>query len=107
MPIQTIDIDTLKLKMDAEPDLCLIDVRELAEWNEARIPGAVHIPKDEIPARICACVPDKSKAIYLHCKAGGRSMTSAQCLLEMGYDEVYSVDGGITAWALAGLPVIK
>lgn len=107
MLIQTIDIQALKSKMDAQPDLCLIDVRELSEWNEARIPGAIHIPKDEIPARINSCVPDKSQPIYLHCKAGGRSMTSAQCLMAMGYNEVYSVDGGITAWALAGLPVLK
>lgn len=107
MTINTIDVDTLKSKMDAESDLCLIDVRELYEWNEAHIPGAIHIPKDEIVERIASVAPDKAKPVYLHCKAGVRSMASAQRLAEMGYKELYSVDGGITAWALAGFSVLK
>jgi rhodanese-related sulfurtransferase len=105
--VQIIDVDTLKSKMDAQSDLCLIDVREVNEWNESHIPGATLIPKNDIPARIASFAPDKTKPIYLHCKAGGRSMTCAQYLVEMSYNEVYSVDGGITAWALAGFPVLK
>ncbi len=103
--VKTIDVHQLKNKMDTNPDLCLIDVRELDEWQEVRIPGAHHIPKDNIASHITSKVSDKSRPIYLHCRGGVRSLYAAQCLIDIGYEEVYSVDGGIMEWAMYGYPV--
>lgn len=103
--IKTITVHELKSKMDAQPRLCLIDVRELYEWQEFHIPGAVLIPKDQISTDIGTKVTDKNQPIYLHCKGGVRSLHAAQNLLDLGYTEVYSVDGGIVAWATSGYPV--
>lgn len=105
--IKTIDVHELKSKMDAHPDLCLIDVREPEEWETARIPGAFHIPKDVITVHIHTKVSDKTQPIYLHCRGGVRSLYAAQCLLDAGYEEVYSVDGGIIEWAMFGYPISK
>lgn len=103
--IKTIDVHELKNRMDVESDLCLIDVRELEEWQDIRIPGAHHIPKDEISVKIQNTITDKTRAIYLHCRGGVRSLYAAQCLMDIGYNEVYSVDGGIMEWAMFGYPV--
>ncbi len=103
--IKTIDVHELKNKMETTSDLCLIDVRELDEWQNVRIPGAYHIPKDEISVRINETMNDKSQAIYLHCRGGVRSLYAAQSLMDIGYEEVYSVDGGIIEWAIHGYPV--
>ncbi len=103
--VKTIDVHQLKNKMDTNPDLCLIDVRELDEWQEVRIPGAHHIPKDNIASNITSKVSDKSHPIYLHCRGGVRSLYAAQCLIDIGYEEVYSVDGGIMEWSMYGYPV--
>lgn len=103
--IHTINVHELKNKMDLNPDLCLVDVRELDEWQEARIPGALHIPKDEIALHIEAHVADKATPVYLHCRGGVRSLYAAQSLLDLGYKEVYSVDGGIVEWAMFGYPI--
>ena len=103
--IKTIDVHQLKNKMDAQPNLCLIDVRELDEWDTAHIPGAIHIPKDVITSGIESTVADKTQPIYLHCRGGVRSLYAAQCLMDIGYKEVYSVDGGIVEWAMFGYPV--
>ena len=103
--IRTINVHELKSKMDVDNNLCLIDVRELEEWQEIRIPGACHIPKDSISLQIEAHVNDKSLPIYLHCRGGVRSLYAAQCLLDLGYEEIYSVDGGIMEWAMFGYPV--
>lgn len=65
----------------------------------------MHIPKDELPAKIEKLIPEREKAIYLHCKGGVRSLYAANCLLNMGYQEVYSIDGGIAEWAMVGYPV--
>lgn len=103
--IQTINVHELKNRMELNSNLCLIDVRELDEWQEIRIPGAIHIPKDDLSLQIEAQVSDKSVPIYLHCRGGVRSLYAAQNLLHLGYKEVYSIDGGIVEWAMYGYPV--
>lgn len=103
--IKNIDVHELKNRMDKDPKLCLIDVRELTEWQEIHIPGALHIPKDEIAAKIESLIADKNQAIYLHCRSGVRSLYAAQSIIEKGYKEVYSVDGGIMDWAMFGYSV--
>lgn len=105
--IKTIDVHELKKCRDADPTLCLIDVRELNEWKVLHIPGALHIPKDELTSQIAANIPQLDKPIFLHCKGGMRSLYAAHCLMEMGYQEVYSVDGGIDEWAIFGYPVAE
>lgn len=103
--IQTISVHQLKQLYDSSKNICLIDVREQDEWNEHHIPGAMHIPKDMLPSVIQSKIPEPSQAIYLHCRGGVRSLHAANCLLEMGYQNVYSVEGGILDWINAGYPV--
>ncbi|VEG92355.1 rhodanese-like domain-containing protein [Legionella spiritensis] len=103
--VATIDVHELKKRMDTKPDICLIDVREIHEWQALRIPGAVHIPKDDIAGRIHDTATDKNQPVYLHCKGGVRSLHAAEVLTNMGYTKVYSVNGGIMEWAMCGYPV--
>ena len=103
--IKTINAHELKNKIDSEQHLYLIDVRELPEWQEMHIKGALHIPKDEISAKIAEHVMNKEEPIYLHCRSGVRSLYAAQALLDLGYSDVYSVDGGIVEWAMFGYPI--
>jgi rhodanese-related sulfurtransferase len=105
--VLSIDVKTLKTLLDGSSDLCVIDVREIHEWNEAHIPGILHIPKDTIVNSIEAHAPDKSKPVYLHCRSGMRSLYAAQLLIELGYEEVYNVDGGMMDWEHSGYPVEK
>lgn len=105
--INTIDVHELKKRRDNNPELCIIDVREKHEWQEIHIPGALHIPKDELSEYITAKISDHSCPIYMHCRGGVRSLHAAQTLLSMGYKEVYSINGGIIAWETAGYPVEK
>ena len=104
--VKTISVHELKKRYDASPDLCLIDVREDHEWQEMHIPRAKHAPKDTLDAVIDQMMPDKTQPIYLHCKGGVRSLYAAECLMKLGYQEVYSVDGGIMDWIHSGYPVI-
>lgn len=103
--INRIDIHELKKQYDNSPDLCLIDVREDDEWQALHIPRAIHIPKDVLGERIGKTMPNKTCPIYLHCRGGVRSLYAAQVLLELGYQQVYSIDGGLMDWANAGYPV--
>jgi molybdopterin/thiamine biosynthesis adenylyltransferase/rhodanese-related sulfurtransferase len=82
----------------------LVDIRELDEWSEGRIPGAIHIPRGHLESRIEQAAPDRSQSILLYCAAGNRSAFAAKTLEELGYENVASLAGGYTDWKRSGLP---
>lgn len=79
----------------------LIDVRRDEELAVASIPGAVHIPLDEVVERIDE-VPTEG-TVYVICGVGGRSARAVEHFRSLGIDAV-NVAGGIRAWIEAGLP---
>jgi rhodanese-related sulfurtransferase len=85
----------------ALPGAALIDVREPDELRAVRTASAVPIPMGEIASRLDE-LPEGT--IYVLCHSGGRSARVTQFLEQQGYDAV-NIDGGITAWEAAGLPV--
>ena len=85
----------------ADPPL-LIDIREPSEWETGRIPGAVHIPMRELAEKI---EPYREHSLVLYCARGNRSLHAAQALSRLGYAEIVSLAGGITAWERAGLAI--
>lgn len=81
----------------------LIDVREADEYAEVRAENAVNIPLSELVAR--ADEIDSERDIYLICKSGGRSAQAGEYLEQArGWDGIYNVAGGTTAWVERGLP---
>ncbi len=101
--IKEISAETAKEWVDAG-DAVLLDVREDPELMQARIDGAVHNPMSSFDFEN---VPggDGKKLIVL-CAHGMRSYQVADYLIREGkVDEAYSMEGGIVAWAGAGLPV--
>ncbi len=86
----------LKRRLDAGEALTVLDVREPWEVAIARIPGSLHIPMGEIPARLGELDPDRE--LIVMCKAGGRSLRTAQFLASSGFGRVANLTGGIDAW---------
>ncbi len=95
------------LKPDAQGQLAvqLIDVRTQSEWATGYIPGAKHIPLDEIPTKLDAI--DKSRTVVLYCAAGGRSHRAMEILKAAGYRDVRHLASGISGWKSAGLAIAK
>lgn len=75
----------------------LIDVREPVELRIAAIADAVHIPMNEIPARLAELDRDATHVIMCH--SGFRSYRVAEFLLESGFTKVFNLRGGIDAWS--------
>lgn len=94
---EEITVKDLKKRLDAKEDFDLIDVREMHEWQIAKIPGAKLIPMGELPNRLSELDPNRE--ILLQCKSGGRSGRVLEFLKQKGYKKVKNVVGGITAWA--------
>jgi adenylyltransferase/sulfurtransferase len=93
-----VTVHELKLALD-DPQLGIqvLDVREPDEHRIARIAGARLVPLSSLSERFTEL--DPSQPYYLHCKAGGRSMTALAFLRERGFKHLKSVKGGITAWS--------
>ena len=105
--IKHIDIQQFRTLREAHPDLIMIDVRETEEWAKGRASAAIHISKGLIERDIEAKVPNKGATVVLYCHSGARSALAAENLMRMGYSNVYSLDGGLTAYEAAHLPEDK
>src|SRR5919201_65692 len=70
----------------------VVDVREQHEFEEAHLPGAVHVPRGHLESRIEGSAPDKSQRVILYCASGNRSALAAQTMQErLGYEDVASM----------------
>jgi molybdopterin/thiamine biosynthesis adenylyltransferase/rhodanese-related sulfurtransferase len=84
----------------------VVDVREQHEFEEAHIPGAVHVPRGHLESRIEGAVRDRSQPVVLYCASGNRSAFAADTLQRsLGYEDVSSMTGGITLWKDRGFDV--
>ncbi len=94
--VPEITVQELKRKMDSGGGLNVLDVREPHEYEVANI-GAKLVPLGELPQRLAEFGRDENFAI--HCKTGGRSAKAVKLLHDAGFQHVYNVKGGITAWS--------
>lgn len=86
-----------RLQTDQPP--LLLDVREPYEWRQARIPGALHIPMNSVPARLNEL--PKERPIVVFCAHGMRSFGVTHFLRQQGW-EAFNLAGGITQWHIQG-----
>jgi rhodanese-related sulfurtransferase len=85
-----------------DKDAQLVDVRAEHEWRAGRIEGAVHLPLAELSERIGEL--DKDRPVVVYCLGDNRSEMAAEALGGAGFDAA-PMEGGIRAWAEAGLPL--
>ena len=91
------------LRLQARPEVVIVDVRQPVETRSGTVPGAVLIPLTEFGRRLDELPRDRP--ILTICRSGHRSPLAARQLKQAGYD-VTDVDGGIMAWERAGLPIV-
>ena len=86
-------------------EVAIVDVRESEEVSRGLVPGAKHVPRGHLEARIEGAVPDRSQHVILYCASGNRSALAAKTLEELGYEHVESMTGGYTLWKDRGYEV--
>lgn len=93
--------------LQEDSTLQLIDVRSKDEY------GVTHLKSSQ---NICVTTPgfkekaaklDKSLPVYVYCKKGGRSAQASQILADMGFTQIYDLQGGITNWESQELETVK
>ena len=85
----------LENKLMNQEILNMIDVREVEEVAEGKIPGALHIPLGLLEFRMHEL--DKNKEYIMVCRSGGRSSRAAQFLESNGF-RVINMTGGMLDW---------
>ncbi len=90
-----------------EEGIQLIDVRTAGEVAEGKIPSAVNIDYNSPEFKKMAAKLDPTKPVAVYCKVGGRSARAAKIFQDLGFKEVYDLEGGILSWNADGLPIEK
>ncbi len=94
----TITAKELEELLDSDKPTYLVDVREPAEWEIVKIPGATLIPKDEILRGDALASLPHDKQIIMYCKSGVRSAETLAAVKNAGFSDAVHVQGGVTAW---------
>lgn len=103
MRAQTVDAKTLKRWLELG-DAVLVDVREPAEHAAESIQGSYLIPLSQVRRSVLPW--HEEKKMVLHCHSGKRSTSACEKLLqEDSTIEIYTLEGGISAWGGEGFPM--
>jgi rhodanese-related sulfurtransferase len=85
----------------------IVDVRDPAEFAAGHVRDAKNIPLKELSQRMGELEKFKSKAVVVVCQTGAQSARATAQLKSAGFNEVYSLNGGLAAWQAQGLPTAK
>jgi rhodanese-related sulfurtransferase len=85
----------------------IVDVRTGFEFKAGHIPGALHAPTWKIMLRLAKLPSDKQSLLVVHCEMGPRAVIAKGLLGKFGYQNVELLEGHMSGWRRAGLPVEK
>jgi rhodanese-related sulfurtransferase len=105
--MKLIDRDTLSSKLAGATPPVLAEALPEKYFHDWHLPGARHLPHDEVERLAAAVLPDKSAEIVVYCASRScqNSHVAAAKLSQMGYENVAVYLGGKQDWSEAGLPV--
>ena len=83
-------------------DVDLVDVRDERDWLAGHVPGSRNIPLETLRADPDAYLA-RNKPIVFICQRGVRSLTAAKLAERLGFETLYNLDGGTSAWSKSGL----
>ena len=102
--LENLSVDDLKTEMAENPDILVIDIREIQELVElGTIPGSVHVPRGMMEFWASPTSPyyreffKENTRIVAFCAGGGRSAFAARDLKAMGFNDVAHLEPGLTA----------
>lgn len=98
--IQEVDLQRAKDLIDE--GIPIVDVREQRDYDSAHVPGAVHIPLNDI-LMDASILPDGD--ILFVCNVGVTSRVASEMALAAGRANVYNMSDGTKGWVAAGNPV--
>ena len=95
-------------KLVNEGNGIILDVRTKTEYDDGHLENALNIDywSSDLESQLLNLLP-KNMSIYVYCRSGSRSSKTINILYELGYTDVYGLDGGILSWKENKYPVIE
>ena len=105
--IKQIDRDTLARKLAGAARPVLVEALPEKYFNDWHLPGALHLPHDEVASLAPTVLPEKAAEIVVYCASRScqNSHVAAAKLAQMGYENVAVYAGGKQEWSEAGMPI--
>ena len=106
--VQFVSVEEAEDMMNHDSDgrhLVVLDVRTEEEFQSGHIPGAVNIDYKSEDFKDKVSKLDMDKTYITYCRSGRRSALSSEIMNDIGFEKVYTIEGGIQAWSQYGFPV--
>ncbi len=100
-PTIEVDGDELSRWIASGVPFELLDIRELPEMQHGHARGASLIPMNQVPRRLGE-LPPRDRKLIVYCAAGVRSYGVTEYLREHGWEDAWSLIGGLSAYVGAG-----
>lgn len=105
--VRELNVAQARARLAENPQAALIDVREESEWAAGHAAEAHHLGKGIFERDLETRFPDKDRELILYCGGGFRSALTADAAQKMGYQRVWSLDGGYKGMVAAGWPMTR
>ena len=104
--MKLIDRSTLQQRLGSAT---LVEALPEKYWRDWHLPGAKHLPHDQVKELAAGVLPDRNAEIVVYCASSTcqNSHIAARVLAQMGYGNVAVYPGGKLDWQEAGLPVAR
>ncbi len=110
--IENLSVEDLKQALAEDPDLLLLDIREIQERVDlGTIPGSIHVPRGMLEFWADPASPyyrdyfQEDRRTVVFCAGGGRSVLAVKALEDMGFANVAHLEPGFGGWQKAGEPI--
>ncbi|MBM5811910.1 MAG: rhodanese-like domain-containing protein [Gammaproteobacteria bacterium] len=89
----------------ATEPVVVLDVRTAEEFVAGHVPGARHLPHDQIAQRIGELEALRDRDVVVYCRSGRRSQLALGVLRAHGFTRLWQLDGDFLAWQAQGRPI--
>ncbi len=94
-----LDVNSFLEAYDSNADHLILDVRTEKELERDRISDnqiEIDLFKPDFIQRVNQL--DRSKVYFIYCRSGSRSATACKAMIDLGFDKVNNITGGIATW---------
>lgn len=95
---KNVNVDEAKKMIDESKQLQIVDVRTPQEFASGHIEGAINIDWRDASFSDKIKKLKKKKTVLLYCRSGRRSLSAMNKMVELGFKDVYNMEGGVLEW---------
>jgi len=105
--VPEVSVEEVEARRQRGDQFVLLDVREKDEVRTGYIDHAISVPRGFLEMQVSGQIQDPDQEVIVYCAGGVRSLLAGRVMRDMGYNNVYSMAGGITRWKEAGYPIVR